>query len=136
LHAKGNTITYPLDCRLLTTKPNQEIGLGIPHPKDFHDRLLPKPKQKRKDIDFNNPNDSLEDSLKVPWPYHEYNQRMGFTDQHAQLTASYGVQHTVFHNCWPIFFQMINAAICNAWVATRKLEGKRNHFDFQLELSC
>ena len=106
---------------------------------DFRTGGYWKPRCKRKEIKVFNAKDVQsidgEDSLRIPCPYHEYNQRMGFTDQHAQLTASYTVQHTLFRSWWPLYFQIINAALSNAWVVSRKLGGKLNHREFQLKIS-
>lgn len=79
--------------------------------------------------------EEVAETFEFPLPYHEYNGRMGTVDQHAQLTASYTVQHTLFRSWGPIFFEIINTAVCNAWVVSKWLKNPRQHKEFQIAIS-
>ena len=94
-----------------------------------------KPFKRRKDICFFDPAKKRGDDIVIPTPIDQYNHHMGFTDLHAQLEASYTCYHRLFRSWWPLFFQIVNSSVTNAWVASRAYPNAIPHYTFQLRIS-
>jgi hypothetical protein len=62
---------------------------------------------------INHDKDLEELPLRIPNPIHEYNQRMGYVDQHAQLEFYYSVQQSHFRVWWSLFFFLLDAILVN-----------------------
>lgn len=77
--------------------------------------------------------DELMTTACTPDELDEYVCGISTTDQYARLTASNTAQHISLCSCWPIFFEMTTAAVCNAWVISRWLKTPQKHKGFRLQ---
>jgi hypothetical protein len=85
---------------------------------------------------FANHDKELENApLRIPNPIDEYNQRMGYVDQHAQLQSYYSVQQSHFRVWWPLFFFLLDAILVNVWVLLRITGSTLLHRDMQVDLA-
>jgi hypothetical protein len=93
-------------------------------------------KDRAKRKKFTNHNHNLEElPLRIPNPIDEYNERMGYINQHAQLESYYSVQQSHFRVWWPLFFFLLDAILVNVWVLLRIIGSTLLHRDIQVNLA-
>jgi hypothetical protein len=93
-----------------------------------------KDRTRRKKI-TNHEKELQEVPLRIPNPIDEYNQRMGYVDQHAQLESYYSVQQSHFRVWWPLFFFLLDATLVNVWILLRITGSTLLHRDMQVDLA-
>jgi hypothetical protein len=93
-----------------------------------------KDRTRRKKI-TNHEKELQEVPLRIPNPIDEYNQRMGYVDQHAQLESYYSVQQSHFRVWWPLFFFLLDATLVNVWVLLRITGSTLLHRNMQVDLA-
>ena len=96
----------------MTTLHNEE---------DFHAYEEKDRKRRKATIRIYDPTLERDQPLRIPIPYWQYNHYMGSTDQHSQLKASYTTSHPMRRVWWPLFFDLLDSAVGNAYVVHRAM---------------
>jgi hypothetical protein len=110
-----------------------QFMITVHNDKDF-EAYREKNRAKRKKI-TNHEKVLQEAPLRIPNLISEYNQRMGYVDQHAQLESYYSVQQSHFRVWWPLFFFLLDAMLVNVWVLLRITGSILLYRDMQVDLA-